>query len=73
MILAKENLFSAIGTVYCYSNQEAFIAAISNLDDAVYDIAGVIDEHFKISLQIRCRTKLNFGRLSQSDLSKIIV
>ena len=69
----RKPIFCYSGTVYYYSNQETFIAAISNLDDAVYDIAGVIDEDFKISLQqldIAQKTKFH-GRLSQADLRQL--
>ena len=69
---ARKNLFCYSGTVYSYSNQATIAAALSELPDAHYQIAGYIDDHQREMLsnsaagsRISC-----LGRLSQVELAK---
>jgi len=70
--LARKNLFCYSGTVYSYSNQSTIAAALSEIDDAYYEIAGYIDDEQREMLsnsaaggRISC-----LGRLSQVELAK---
>ncbi|RPI66165.1 MAG: glycosyltransferase, partial [Geobacteraceae bacterium] len=70
--LARKNLFCYSGTVYSYSNQATTAAALSELEDAYYQIAGYIDDEQREMLRksaagsrISC-----LDRLSQVELAK---
>jgi glycosyltransferase involved in cell wall biosynthesis len=70
--LARKNLFCYSGTVYSYSNQSTIAAALSEILDAHYEIAGYIDDDQRDLLsnsaagsRISC-----LGRLSQVELAK---
>jgi glycosyltransferase involved in cell wall biosynthesis len=70
--LRRKNLFCYSGTVYSYSNQSAIAAALSEIADAHYEIAGHIDDDQREMLsnsaagsRISC-----LGRLSQVELAK---
>jgi len=70
--LARDSIFCYSGTVYSYSNQATTAAALSELENAQYEIAGYIDEGQREMLKnsaaggrIRC-----LDRLSQVELAK---
>ncbi|TQV83006.1 glycosyltransferase family 4 protein [Aliikangiella coralliicola] len=61
------------GTVYAYSNQEATIEAISSIDNAVYEVAGYMDEqHQQDLLAMPGSEKSKFhGRIDQVALREL--
>ncbi|RPI71673.1 MAG: glycosyltransferase, partial [Geobacteraceae bacterium] len=69
---ARRNLFCYSGTVYSYSNQATIAAALSELPDAHYQIAGYIDdEQRKMLRDSAAGTRIScLDRLSQVELAK---
>ncbi len=70
--LARENVFCYSGTVYAYSNQLTIATAMTSAPDALYRLAGYIDDelHGKL-IHSRAGDRIEFlGRLSQADLAQ---
>ena len=70
--LARQSLFCYSGTVYSYSNQSTIAAALTDLPDARYQIAGYIDDEQREMLRSSAAgSRINcLDRLSQVELAK---
>jgi glycosyltransferase involved in cell wall biosynthesis len=70
--VARKNLFCYSGTVYSFSNQVTIAAALSELEDAHYQIAGYIDDEQHETLEHSAAGgRISYlGRLSQVELAK---
>ena len=69
---ARQNIFCYTGTVYTYSNQQTIASALVSAVNALYQVAGYIDDDQIAKLmQSEASDRINFlGRLSQADLAK---
>jgi glycosyltransferase involved in cell wall biosynthesis len=69
--LSRNNIFCYSGTVYKYSNQETIAKALLSAPEALYHLAGYIDNDqymMLINSEVNDRIRF-FGRLNKLDLS----